>query len=263
MSTYRRKRRKIVDAVVKEISGVDRPANNRRFLLVKRADNIDENSKGGNFDDMTFEELIAKVEDEELRNDLESKIEVRKQWEDSVKEEKAKLEKRIEELESQLEKMQEDNDDKEGDAEDLPEDVQKRFDEMQQRIQAAEEMAKTEKNARMKVEFQKRAEGYSNVADVDKLTDVLMKAHAKDDELAEMVEDVLKSAHERIEKGDLFKQSGANDNEGPTTAYEKAVQRAEERIKDDSDLTLSKAITEELERDPDLYQQYLDENDLQ
>lgn len=247
----KKKRRQLLDAVIQEVSGVDRAANDRKFLLVKRADDIIK-TKGGKSHTMTWEELIAKIEDEELRKQLEEKLETRKAWEDTVEQEKAELVKKIEELE----KVDEDTED---DISEMPEELQKRFEDMQKRIDAAEQMAKAERLAREKVEFLKRAEEYKAVAEVEKVADLLQKAFEFDDEFGAALEEVIKSATARISEGDLFVSKGSDNADSPKTAYEVALEKAQKLVQEDSKLSVEKAVMNVLQGDPGLYNQYLEE----
>ncbi len=257
----KKRRRKLKDAIITEVSGVDRPANNRTFILVKNDESL--NKEGGSIEDMTFEEILEKLEDEELMGALKEKWEVRKQWEETVEQEKKELEEKIEELEKAeaettdytytITSSEEAEDDEIED-----EKLKKRFDDMQKRLEAAESIAKAERDARLEIEFKKRAEEYSDVASVDAVASVLRKAYSNDEELGEELEEILTSAKSRIGEGELFKSVGDDKSDESKTTYELVVEKAESMAKAES-ITLEKAINNVLEQDKELYNKYLEE----
>jgi len=151
---------------------------------------------------------------------------------------KAALAKRDEELEAlrrrvdELSKKGEDKSDDINKA-DLPEPVRKRLEDLERRAKEAEEIAKAEREARIKAEIRKRAENYANVAKVDDIADVIYKAQSVSAEFAEKLEAILKAANERIEKGALFKELGtsASASDDPVAEFAQLVQKRMEADK--------------------------------
>ena len=214
---------------------------------------------------MALEDLLKGIEDEELRTKVKDEIE----WRDTVnKEQEEKLEKleaQVKEQNEQIEKLQKDAEGSDDDATmdghvEVPEEVQKQMDEMREKIEKAQEAAETERKARLKMEFQKKAEEYENVAKTDDVSELLLKAHDIDDEFAEKLEEVLKTANERIANGELFKQKGSDsktdDGQG---AVEKVESMIKEMRKEESDLTKEQAFARILREHPELYAEYVRE----
>src|SRR5690606_12512591 len=151
---------------------------------------------------------------------------------------KAALAKRDEELEAlrrrvdELSKKGEDKSDDINKA-DLPEPVRKRLEDLEKRAKEAEEIAKAEREARIKAEIRKRAENYANVAKADDIADVIYKAQSVSAEFAEKLEAILKAANERIEKGALFKELGtsASASDDPVAEFAQLVQKRMEADK--------------------------------
>jgi len=171
----------------------------------------------------------------------------------------ASLEKRVAELEKKGTKGE--NTEKDGDIQkaDLPEEIRKRFEDLERRAKEAEEVAKAEREARIKAEIRKRAEGYAKVGPVDELADLMYKAQDVSKEFAEKLESVLKTAHERIEKGALFGEIGGPGGDAPDTAWGKIERLADEIQKADAKLTRAEAITKAIEANPELEHEYAEE----
>lgn len=189
-----------------------------------------ESQQGG--EDMTREELIEKIEDEEIRNQISQEFE-------------------------ELEKAQDSDSDDEMDIEkfDLPEPVQKRIEEMEESLKATEEIAKKEREKRLNAELTKRAEEYSEVADQDEVFDVFKGLYDVDEELLEKVESILDAAKARMKKADLFNEVG-DSGEDITDAEQTLEKRVKETLEKDSSLTRAQAMREVLKEDPQLYEEY-------
>lgn len=238
--------KKLINIDVNEVSVVDKPANDRKFLIIKHA-------KGGE-QNMTIEEILEKIEDEELQEGLKKAFEER----DSAIED---LEKKVEELE----KVEEPEGNPEGDKDDdinkaeLPEDVVKAMDALEKRLEVAENMAKEEYKKRKEVEFTKKADEFNKVAEVDKILNILMKADEVGEDFYNDVEAVLKSAQARIEKGVLDKPKGADKGGDATDPLAKIDELVDAMI-EKGEMSREKAMVKVLEKNPGLYREYIYEN---
>lgn len=232
--------KKLINISVDEVSVVDKPANDRKFLIIKHA-------KGGE-QNMTIEEILEKIEDEELKKGLsdvlDDKISKIKNLEEKVEElEKAEGEEEGEE-EGEIEKV------------DLPEEVAKSIEALEKRVEVAESMAKKEHSKRMEIEFTKRAEDFKKVAEVDKIVSILMKANEVGDDFYNDLEDVLKTAQARIEEGNIEKING-KDGGGDATDPLAKIEELADAIVEKGDMTREKAIVKVLEEHPELYREYI------
>src|SRR5690606_4732448 len=170
---------------------------------------------------------------------------------------KAALAKRDEELET-LRKRADELSKKDGDKSDgiskadLPEPVRKRLEDLEKRAKEAEEIAKAEREARIKAEIRKRAEGYANVGEVDKIAEAIYKAQGVSSEFAQDLEKLFKAAHERIEQGALFKELGGAGasvvNDNPVAEFDQLVQKRAEADK----VSYHEAARKVAEERPDL-----------
>jgi len=206
--------------------------------------NNPEKRKGGN--DMTFEEMLEKVEDEDLRKSLKEAYE-----EEIEKEEE--VEKGEEEEEEEEEEEVEKSEDK-----DMTE-IEKRIEEIEKRAKIAEEVAKREREKRLNIEFEKRAEAYETLGEKSDMAELLRKA--SDAELLEDLEPVLKSAAKRIEESDLFVEKGqdTSSTNGATSAEERLEKMASEIVQKDSDMSIEQAKVKVLDNNPELYREYHEE----
>ena len=139
----------------------------------------------------------------------------------------------------------------------MPEELKKRFEDLEKKAEMAEQMAKAEREKRLDVEFNKRAKEYSNVADVEKIVSIL-KHTSEDEGLQTEIEEVLKSAQERLAKADLFKEVGGNG--GSVNGAEETIEKkTKELMKSDTSLTYAKAQSRVLKENPDLYNEYVNQ----
>ena len=215
---------KIVNLKIDEISTVDKPANDKEWLTIKRA-----SSKGGD-KDMEFDEALESLE-EDVKKTVEEKID--------------SLEKRIEELSDKDESD-------EIDKSELSEKVKKRLEAAEEKAKTAEEVAKAERKARRKVELRKEASNYKALANVEDLVEILEKAD--DQDYKESLVKVFDTVKERLEKADLFKEEG---DSGDDSGDSEIMKRAQSLMENDADLTKEQAITKAVERNPELYKEYL------
>lgn len=134
----------------------------------------------------------------------------------AVKEAFAKSEATIAELRGQVDALSKKEDGKEDDINkaDLPEPVRKRLEDLEKQAAEANAIAKAERESRVKAEIRKRAEGYAHAGKVDDMADAIYKAHEVSKEYGDALEQVLKTAHERIAEGNLFKEMGSGGDGG-------------------------------------------------
>lgn len=190
--------------------------------------------KGGE-STMEWEEVLKAIEDEEVRKAVEKKVE---------------------DLETQVEKSASDSGEEvDIDKLDVPDSVKKYLKKQESETQAAQEMAKREREARLEVEFNKKAEAYDNVGDTSEIAKVLKKASSLDEDLLSTLESLFKAAQERLEKSELFKEAGdeGEEVEGAEAELEK---KAKEYMEKSTDMTYEKAFTKALSENPELYQAY-------
>jgi len=196
------------------------------------------NKGGGN---MTIEELLAKVEDEDIRKSIKTEFE--------------ELEKRVEDLEKEsIEEGEESSLDKA----EMPEELRKRFEDMEKKAAKAEELAKKEREKRLTVEFNKKAKEYDKVGEVDKIASILRKASELGDEVSSDLQEILSSAQERLSNADLFKESG-DGGENVSDAESRLDKETKKLMEKDPDLTYAKAQKEVLEKNADLYVDYVNQ----
>jgi len=295
--------RKLVDLEVHAVAGVDKAANRRRFLVVKRAEESEDattadhdgiaNEKdqsilkaawsiiakhlGLSAKDATVQEASRIIEalpeakekgDTNMAQTGTQNVDLDAILKDASDEVKAavkaafaKQEEKLAELQKQVDELSKKG---EGNADDinkadLPEHVRKRLEDLEKRAKEAEEIAKAEREARVRAEIRKRAEGYANVGEVEKIAEAIYKAQSVSAEFAEQLETLLKSAHERIEKGDLFKEFGSGAGDSASTAWGKIEAAAAEIMKATPSMTRPQAIAKALEANPELEKAYYEE----
>jgi hypothetical protein len=129
----------------------------------------------------------------------------------------------------------------------------------EERAEAAEVIAKAERDFRLEREFVSKASSLDNLSvDADAFGKVLKTAaEALPKEDFDMLLGVLEGANSSVEAGAVFAEvgkSGGFDNDGPTSALNKAAASLREI---DSDLTPEQAIAKAVTEDPTLYQEYL------
>lgn len=185
---------------------------------------ITKSDEGG---DVKMPEHTANLD--ELLNGVDEKIR------EAVKAALAKRDEELEALRKRVDELSKKGEDKSDDINkaDLPEPVRKRLEDLEKRAKEAEEIAKAEREARIKAEIRKRAENYANVAKADDIADVIYKAQSVSAEFAEKLEAILKAANERIEKGALFKELGtsASASDDPVAEFAQLVQKRMEADK--------------------------------
>lgn len=192
---------------------------------------------GGNMPEL--KDLLSQIEDEEVRKGIQSQV-------DALEEKVETLEEASGEEEETVNKSE------------MPEELRKRFEDMEKKAKEAEDIAKAERAKRLDVEFTKRAQEYSHVADTDKVKEILMKSSEIGEEFNSTLEEVLKSAQERLSKNDLFGESG--DTGQSTTDAEATIEKkTQEVLEKNSDMTYAQAQREVIKKHADLYADYVNQ----
>lgn len=231
---------KILSMNIEEVSAVDKAATGKKFLIIKHLD------EGG--ESMTYEELIEKIDDEELQKAVDAIVEDK---ENTITD----LEKKIEAL-----KVDEDPEGEKGEdinKSELPEEIRKKLEEMEDAVDKANKKVEIEKKRRLEVEFTKKAQKFDKVGDVEKTAKVLMKAKETfEEDTYEDLENLLKSAQERIDAANIDDITGEK-GEDANDPLKKLEDKAEEISKRD-DVSKEKAFTKALEQYPELYREYIE-----
>lgn len=122
----------------------------------------------------------------------------------------------------------------------------------EQRAEAAEAIAKAERELRLDREYLAKAEALPMLTEAPaELAEVLKALHTADPEVAGKVEAILATANEQIAKGNLFAEFGSSTTvEG---VPDRARQAAEALVKADPTLSPEAAMVAAMEADPTLY----------
>lgn len=195
--------------------------------------------KGGEVT-MTYEEILKSLSDED-RAVVETKV-------SKLQGEVVELTKKVDEI-TPVETI-------DIDKLDLPESVKKVLKRQEVETKAAQDMAKREREARLDLEFAKKAESYVNISDVTVIAKVLREASEVSEELVKNLESILTAANERIAKGDLFHSVG-DEGTAAISAQDEIEKLAKELMKVDPSLTLEKAFTKAMVSNPELYKKYV------
>jgi hypothetical protein len=163
----------------------------------------------------------------------------------------------IEALETEVEELQKAVDgDEPDDEDDLIEkadpEVRALIEKAQQRAEAAEAIAKAERDARIEREMLAKAQKLVHVNDnTDELAKTLKSLHEANPELAEGIEKMLTAANEQIAKSGIFSEIGLG---GGDTTISKAIEsRVQEIQKANPNLTREQAETQAYEENPEMY----------
>lgn len=196
----------------------------------KRADRVEATSKLSPEDRIVFEKLAADKQDEFLKGNAEA----RKAFYPKEPDKDPVLAKRLEDLQVELSKAN-------------------------TRAEAAETIAKVERDNRLRVEFQKKAEdSYPNLPGtaVEKGA-VLQTIHTKlsKEELVE-VEKLLVAGNAALQQ--LGKGAGSDASAGGDS-WSKIESLAKGLVAADPKLSLAKAVTKVCEAQPELYDAYMNE----
>lgn len=210
----------------------------KRFDVEKIVENVQKRLSDEGGENMPeLKDLLEKIEDEDIRKGIEAHVE------ELMKEEEV-----VEGVEEEevIDKSE------------LPEELRKRFEDLEKKAAVAEEIAKKEREKRLDIEFNKRAKEFATVGEVDKIASILKRV-SEDEELQFDVEEILKSAQERLEKTDLFKETG-DSGSNASDAEEAIEKKTKELMKSDTSLTYAQAQRKILQENPDLYNEYTSQN---
>lgn len=175
------------------------------------------------------------------------------------------LQKQIDNLKDELKKSKEEGNggEDQGEQEDLFKGMTPAqrafFEKQQERVEAAEKLAKAEKEARLAKEFIQKASTYDGLnIKAEEFGPVLKAAsEAMDAETFSKLDEVLKSASETAKSGELFKEVGDNGEGTMGSAWQEVEKKAAELRKEDTSLSKEAAETRVLEENPDLYARYI------
>ena len=157
---------------------------------------------------------------------------------------------------------------------DMPEEVRKAFDEQNAEMEtvrkeaadAQAEVAKLRKEGELKDFIAKCSEKYSHVPgmSVDEMGTMLQKAYEVSEDFGKQLEKSWGETSEAVEKSVLLQTQGtAHSTHGGSSAWGQMEKIAKELKEADPKLSNSDALAKAIEKNPDLYNQYLEENPAQ
>lgn len=246
----------LVDIEYDRVDLVKEGANSKAHIRLIKS------KKGG--DEMKFEEIIAKLKPEHA----EVIQNVIKEKEESF----AELQKQLEEATAEIEKLKEGAAAQNESASDNPEEILKSVKDPAIRSLLETQIAKAkaaEAEVRKVREAQLQAEAIAKAKDVeglgtetDKLVEVYKKLTDTNESLRDEVFGILKAASEVVKQSkafDEFGASGAGSETVVTTEQEawNLIEKAADEIAKSKNITKSKAISEAIAQNPELYDQYL------
>jgi len=243
----------IITMKIKNVDSVDNPANKRKFLLVK-SDDPKEGGENTMADELTLEEALEKIQEPEVRQfiqkRLEDEVDVKPPEGEDVKKDEG-----TDEGDEDVKKGADEGSEVDIDKSALPEEVATTLKKMENELEATKKLVKAEREKRLDMEFQKKAEPYKNLAKVDTVANVLRKAHEAgiDGEL----EEIFRAANERIDASKIEDPKGDKGADS-TDVNSKLEKRVKEIQSNDPDISEAQAIVKAVEEDPNLYSEYLD-----
>lgn len=244
---------RLTDMEFDEISLVTRPANQLSKVVLFKSDTTKED-----------EDMSEETAKSDVTKDDNEQIELPQEVFDYI----TALEEANADLLQQVEKMAaaaDPEDDSEGDETELLKSADPRIVELiksaEQRAEAAERIAKAERDVRLEREFVSKAQGLNQLpVNADEFGKVLKSvAEAVDADTFAKVWQVLEAANNSIKSGGLFneigKSNGTNDT-GPISNIDREAARIREQF---PNLSREQAIAKAVESDPSLYTEYLRE----
>ena len=127
----------------------------------------------------------------------------------------------------------------------------------------ADQLAKElreEKELRIRKEFEERAKQFDNLPiSAEELGRILQAFHEKAKEEYDKIERLLRAVNEALEQSEILKEFGSSYNGSSGGAWTKIEKLAQGLIQKDANLTKEKAISIVLEANPQLYAEYLAE----
>lgn len=131
------------------------------------------------------------------------------------------------------------------------------------RAEEAETIAKAERDHRLTQEYIAKAKTYVNLpVDPSEFGPVLKRLHeTMPDEDVELLTKALSSSNELVASTGIFSEIGKQGGAGGYEVISKVDAKAKEMVEKSTDMTLEQARAKVLEDSPDLYDEYLQEND--
>lgn len=273
--------RRLIQLKIEHVAGVDRPANKRRFLIIKSEVSkayikeedgkfciYDDGEKIGTYDtreaaqaamrtkkgaNMLTKEQIAKITDKDIQEAVMTQLE-----------EMTALEKKVKELEEKVTKGKDDH--KKDDDEELWKGVspaiRNRFEAMAKERDKFAELAKGEKDAREVTNWTQKVASFKYIQITPEHFGKVMKAVAEnaEDEAHEIIR-VLQSADDLIGKGNLFAEFGKrgdskNGKSDATNIVARVEAMADDFQKMDQKISRPDAIQKVFTQHPEWYALY-------
>lgn len=239
----------ILDLLVDRVDLVDEGANSAAFIKLYKRKETEQ--------DMTFEEILAKMKPEHAEVIKEAIAKAKSEVPEATAEELKKAKEQLGTVEEELKKAKTPQEPTEPDFEEviksLDPSVQKVFKAMKEQKEAAEEIAKQAAEKQITEEAVAKAKELKALpVEEDKLVDVLKG-------ISPEVLEILKAANKAIEEGGLLDEVGkskAEKSEGSSAAWSK-IEKMADKLVEEKQITKAKAIAEVTKSNPELYREYL------
>ncbi len=152
-------------------------------------------------------------------------------------------------------------DDKNIKKEDMTEDVRKKFEDLEKHDKDQAELIAKLLDEKEDVVYLEKAKGFEHLPMKTNELGILLKSvgNAVSKEDMENLLSLFSAIDKAISKGELFKEIGAGGSSTNGDAFSKMLGKADELKKASSDLTKEQAFVKVMEDDPELYNQYLEE----
>jgi hypothetical protein len=281
-----------------EVSLVRRGANNKRIALTKSEDDMDfqellktvlateaegeskliETLKAANADEDTINAAVANFR---LQNGFKDKLskdvfgEVAKAaGYEIAKAKKGKADDDMDDDDNPFGGKKKKKTEKSHVPADMPAEMQAIFKAQQDEMEALRkenaettEILKSERRERIRKEYiAKCASDYSHVPGMtaDAMGEMLQKAYEVSDDFGKQLEKQWADTHEAVRKSALLVNQGViSSNDGSSGAWSKMQSLAKELVQKTEGLSEAKALDVVMKENPELYQEYLDENPAQ
>ena len=126
------------------------------------------------------------------------------------------------------------------------------------RAEAAETIAKRERDLRLEKEFIAKAEDLSHLpAKSDEVVALLKAVHTGAPRAAGAFEELLKRCNSAMAEGDIYKSEGQDESYATSSAVARWDSAVEAVRKSDDSLSYEQAFASALDQNPDLYEEYL------
>lgn len=246
-------KKKMVALKVLETSGVDHPAHMEEgWIVMKSAD--------GN--EVVMDEVVmdASLEDAYVERVIELEKALAERDEQIVMLKKMTVEVEEEDYEEDYEE-EDDSEDESDMMKSLPEPVRQMLAKAQNEATAVREELRKEREDRRNAEYVAKAAAWGNLTvDPDDFGVALRKVADIDGDLAEQVEKALDAANAQAEAGAIFSEIGRTASYEDSNAYAKVETMAKAAVKSGEFNTIEQAIAGIVQKNPDLYAAYRNEN---